>query len=127
MAFWEVVRFSLFFLLLDSGLSVDGGTSPPFVLWFGAPQLMVAVGFAAAAVFPGRYDVAIPLGLLAKAVSLTLGIFSILTGSLPIAGFQTGILPFLIFLGPIGIVGVDALVVLLLVGMRHSLSRREET
>jgi hypothetical protein len=127
MAFWEVVRFSLFFFLLDSGLSVDGATSPPFVLWFGAPQLMVGVGFAAAAVFPGRYDAVLPLGLVAKVVSLALGFLSILTGTLPIPGFQTGILPLVISLGPVAIVGIDALAVLLLVGMRHTLPRGEGT
>ncbi|MFP4431479.1 MAG: hypothetical protein ACLFPV_09540 [Spirochaetaceae bacterium] len=125
MAFWEVVRFSLFFFLLDSGLSVDGATSPPFVLWFGAPQLMVGVAFAAATVFPGRYAAILPLGLLAKVVSLALGFLSILTGTLPIPSVDSSILPLVISLGPVAIVGIDALAVVILVGLLHTIPRGE--
>lgn len=127
MAFWEVVRFGLFFFLLESRLSGGGAASPPFVLWFGAPQLMVAVGFAAAAAFPDRYSAAIPLGILAKLVAIALGFFSTVTGTLPSPGFQTGILPVVLSLAPIAIVGVDSLVVLLLLGARPRLARHEET
>lgn len=127
MAFWEILRFSLFFYLLEFRLPVENAASAPLVLWFGAPQLIVAVGFAAAAAFPDRYSAAIPLGILAKVVALVLGFFNILAGGLPPTGFGTGISSLLFSLAPVAIVGVDTLVVLLLLGTSHSLSRREET
>ncbi len=126
MAFWEILRFSLFFFLLVSRPAVEGAASPHFVLWFGAPQLMVAVGLAAAAAFPERYAAAIPLGILAKVVALALGFFSIFAGGLPPTGFETGITSVLLSLAPVAIVGVDILVVLLLIGTRRSFPRREE-
>lgn len=127
MAFWEVIRFSLFFFLVESRLSAEGTAFPPFILWFGAPQLIVAVAFAAAATFPERYAAAIPLGVLAKVVALALGFVSILTGGLPPTGFGSGIGSVLFSLAPAAIVGVDSLVVLLLLGTRQTLPRREET
>jgi hypothetical protein len=126
MAFWEIVRFSLLYLLMERSLSAGSGVSAPFLLWFGAPQLIVGIGLAAEAVFPGRYSGILPLALLAKVTSWLLGFINILVGSLPAPGFGAGIGSFSISLAPIGVLGLDLGVILVLIGITFSKPRSEE-
>ena len=125
-ALWEFVRFILLYLLVETGLSGEPSASAPFLLWFGAPQLIVGVGLTAEALFPGRYSGVLPLALLAKVTSSVMGFLNILVGSLPGPGFGAGIGALLVSLAPIVILVLDLGMILMLAGMTLSRTRGEE-
>lgn len=125
-AFWEFVRFILLYLLVEPSLSGESGVSAPFLLWFGAPQLIVGVGLAAEALFPGRYSGVLPLAILAKVTSSLVGFLNILVGSLPSPGFGAGIGALLVSLAPIAVLGLDLAAILILMGATVSRPRGEE-
>lgn len=121
-AFWEVFRFAALYTLYAASPSLTTLAAGYLgLLWFGAPQLSLSAGFFFAAWRPLKYRPFLQLIIVAKVLSLFVGVLAVpaIAGgsSIPALLLQPMLNPQVSF--GILVLGIDFLFTVFLVSLRH--------